>query len=219
MPVGEDSGIVTIRTRDPRSRQRSIALDGVETRTTSRDALKSSGIAEGDVHSEASIERELAEPEVEMAMRRAIRLLEYRERSVAELQRRLVDDGYPRRVAAAVTGRMAESGLVDDARFTESYVRTKRSASWGRRRIERGLADSGVDPQIATEVLERELPHHGEVTRALETIGESDTTDRRNRDKVLRKLISRGFSYPDALEALSERAARASTENRNDFES
>lgn len=210
---------VTIVTKSSASRERVIALDHVEVRTTSRDALKASAISEGDLLSEASIERALAGVEREMATRRAIKLLEYRERSTLELRDRIVADGYPRDIAREVTERMTELGLVDDDRFAELFTRTKVAARWGRTRIERGLIAAGVDPERATEVIDHLAPRSGEVERAARLIPAIDPGDRLMREKQLRRLISRGFSYPDAREAVSRRAQDDVDQSRNESES
>ncbi|MBB4013842.1 recombination regulator RecX [Niveibacterium umoris] len=86
---------------------------------------------------------------------RALRSLAQREHSRAELARKLAAHGEPDAVEA-VLDRMGELGLQSDARFAESYVRS-RAERLGGRRIQHELAQRGVDPETIDAALASEL--------------------------------------------------------------
>lgn len=151
---------------------------------------------------EAEIHVLIDEAEPDAAMNRALRLLGHRERSTAELRSRLSDDGYPRSVIDPLLSRLAGYGYLDDARFAEDYTRTKRSAGWGRRRISRGLADKGIESELADSILDAHAPDAEEIDRALASIAALDLGTQRDVARALRRLVSRGYSYETARAAI-----------------
>jgi regulatory protein len=184
------------------SRLRCVSLDGTEVRRTSVEALRVAAIREGDTITEAEINALIDGAEPDAAMNRALRLLGHRERSTAELRSRLSDDGYPHSVIDPLLSRLEDYGYLDDARFAEDYVRTKRSAGWGRRRISRGLADKGIESELAASILDAQAPDADEVDRALAAIAALDLGTQRDVARALRRLVSRGYSYETARAAI-----------------
>jgi regulatory protein len=203
----------TIALSAPRgtSRLRCVSLDGIEIRRTSVEALRLAAMDDGDNITEAEAHRLIDEAEPEAAMNRALRLLGHRERSTAELESRLSDDGYPESVIGPVLSRLADYGYLDDARFAEGYTRAKRSAGWGRPRISRGLAEKGIEPELAATTLDAHAPDTDEADRALAAIAALDLSTRRDVAKALRRLVSRGYSYETARAAV-DRAREQPTE-------
>ncbi len=192
---GDAPGIVELSSPRGRSRVRSVALDGIEVRRTSVDALRLAGVSDGDSMSRDELGRHLDESESRAAMNRALRLLGHRERSDAELGARLSEDGYPVRVIAQVLSRLSDYGYLDDARFADDYVRSKRSAGWGRRRISRGLAEKGVAEEVAAAALETSLPESDEFERACAVVSGVDVSTPAGAARALRRLVGRGFDY------------------------
>lgn len=209
MGSAEAPGSVGVSSPRGTRRVRAVSLDGFEIRRTSADALRIAGIRDGDSLAEVDVHTmiELAEPEA--AMNRALRLLGHRERSTSELASRLAEDGYPDAVIESVTTRLAGYGYLDDARFTQDYVRTKRESGWGRTRIVRALAERGVDPDISSPILDSQLPETSETDRAFEVIKTIDVTERKGFEKGLRRLVSRGYSYEVARAALQRQKTDA----------
>lgn len=198
----EAPGRVGITSPRGARRVRAVSVDEFEVRRTSADALRIAKIRDGDTLAETDVHKMIDEIEPEAAMNRALRLLAHQERSTTELTVRLSEDGYPDTVIGSVTARLADYGYLDDARFAEDYVRTKRSAWWGRRRIANGLSERGVDPDISCRTLDSHAPQAAEIDRACEAIGAVDVSDRKGSAKALRRLVSRGFSYEVARAAL-----------------
>jgi len=114
----------------------------------------------------------------------------------------LCESGYSSSVADAVVVRFCEAGIVDDRRFAESWVRSRASSGHGRSRIRRELAEKGVDEVIAQEAIGQELVDD-ELSRAREALRGRVPVDAKDRERLLRRLVSRGFEFRVALEALS----------------
>ena len=66
------------------------------------------------------------------ARERVEQLVSRRDYSAEELGTRLRRDGYPGDVVERRVCRARESGVVDDARYAASFVRSKALAGWGR---------------------------------------------------------------------------------------
>ncbi len=83
---------------------------------------------------------------------RALRLLSQREHSRAELTRKLASHGTAEEIAALLE-RLEEVDLQSDARFAESYVRS-RQARYGSRRIALDLKQRGVSDELIATALD-----------------------------------------------------------------
>lgn len=195
-----------IETAGRDSRARRIVFSGyAEPRMTSAAAVKALGLAEGDQVDVDELLALLSENEALQARERALRLVGYRERSRRELRSRLLDDGYPSDVVDPLVERFSEYAFVDDERFAASLVRARLSAGYGRRRIERDLAEKGVSPVLIVSAL-ASAECEDEISRATALIGSRPLSTRAERDKVVRRLVSRGFDVSVAYSAVKSAA-------------
>lgn len=186
----------------PNMRARLLFFDDFSpSRRTSAAVLKLLGLETGMEVELPELERELSVHEPRLARERALQLLGYRERSKAELLQRLADNGYPMPVAAAVVARFGEVELVDDRRFASAWVRSRASAGYGRRRIQRELAEKGVDASVALTAIEEELGED-ELGRARDSLRGRIPRDSKDRERLVRRLVARGFELRLALEAV-----------------
>ena len=170
-------------------------------RVVSSAALKLLGLEAGSTVEIAELEQALAEHEPRLARERALQLLGYRERSCSELRQRLLDGGYPTGVVDAVVHRFCEVELVDDRRFAAAWVRSRASAGYGRRRILHELADKGVADDVASAAVEEGLGDD-EVRRARQSLRGRQPRDNKDRERLVRRLVVRGFDLRVALEAV-----------------
>src|SRR5438067_1636733 len=74
----------------------------------------------------------------------ALRILNYRFNSEAELRRKLAAKDFDRETVDATIARLREEKWLDDARFAEAFVRTRMRKRVGRLRIRRELIAAGV---------------------------------------------------------------------------
>ena len=89
--------------------------------------------------------------------RAAMDLLSRREHGRVELSRKLRLRGAPTDLIEPALDRLAEEGLLSEARYLESFVRMRANAGYGPLRIREELAQRG----LAREVIERALRDSG----------------------------------------------------------
>lgn len=94
-------------------------------------------------------ERLLEQGEEGAARERALRYLKDRDRSRAEVERRLARYGYGSSTIARVADYLVGYGYIDDRRFAESYVRSRARSGWGSRRLAHELLKRGVEKSVA----------------------------------------------------------------------
>jgi regulatory protein len=83
----------------------------------------------------------------------ALALLAGREHGRRELARKLAARGFPAEIVAAVVAALESSGALAEARFTETFVRSRIAKGQGPQRIrgelaQRGVADADVDTAL-----------------------------------------------------------------------
>ncbi|MGH7427278.1 MAG: regulatory protein RecX [Candidatus Methylomirabilaceae bacterium] len=98
----------------------------------------------------------------------ALRLLQRRLRSRAELETGLRRRGVSRVVSIGVIGDLAREGWIDDARFARAWVRDRLALRpSGRRRLVAELISRGVSPATAEDAVASMLTPQGEEDLAL----------------------------------------------------
>ena len=83
-----------------------------------------------------------------------IQYLTYREHSHQELVKKLNNKGYDQQEIKTALDRLAQSGLLSNRRFAESYTNNRRRKGYGPQRITLELQDRGIPPEVIAEVLD-----------------------------------------------------------------
>ncbi|HEY2887587.1 MAG TPA: regulatory protein RecX [Candidatus Limnocylindrales bacterium] len=92
----------------------------------------------------------------------ALRFLEARQRSVAEVRRRLAQAGYRDDLVAGAIERLGDLGVLDDEAFTTAWVESRdRARPRGERALRRELAVKGVDRVLVDEAMAARRPEPG----------------------------------------------------------
>ncbi len=138
------------------------------------------------------------------ARERVEQLVSRRDYSADELRARLARDGYPQAVVSSRVRRACEAGVVDDARYAASFVRSKALAGWGRAKIERALSARGVSLDELGDAADELLSDDEEYGRALSLAERRVRSGRSELGSLVRFLCGRGFSP-----GVAWRAARA----------
>lgn len=195
--------IIRIENAGPGFRARRIFFDDdPEPRTTSAAVVKRLGIQADTNVVRADLERRIVTEEMPLAKERALQLLGYRERSAAELLSKLKDGGYPESVASAIVARYQEVELVDDTRFAFAWTRSRLAGGYGVRRISRELAEKGVSSDVIDAALEQAGDQTDEPELALRSLRGRAPRDRQDSQRLIRRLLGRGFSMSAALSAV-----------------
>ena len=85
----------------------------------------------------------------------AARFLEVRPRSIAEVRRRLRDNGYRDDLVESATARLVDLGMLDDAAFARAWIESRdRARPRGERALRSELQRKGVDATVIAAALE-----------------------------------------------------------------
>ena len=153
---------------------------------------------------------EVTDPTLVLAA--ALRFLEARPRSTAEVRRRLVTRGYRPDLVEGCLERLLDIGILDDEAFARTWVESRdRARPRGERALRAELRGKGIDRHVVDDVLEvrdSEQPdadaaaarrvlerHAGALARV------ADPRARRQRAYAL--LARSGFDSDTAVEAIS----------------
>jgi regulatory protein len=134
----------------------------------------------------------------------AFALLARREHSRRELTRKLDARGFPAEVVAAVVAALETSGALAEARFTETFIRSRVAKGQGPQRIRSELAQRGVaDADVETALGDADADWLA-AARAVrrKRFGADPPSDFRERARQARFLEYRGFSREQIRAAL-----------------
>jgi regulatory protein len=136
--------------------------------------------------------------------RTALGLLARREHSRRELTRKLGARGFPDAVVGSVLDDLEQSGALADARFTDTFVRSRVAKGQGPQRIRSELAQRGIGDAAADEVLRGAEVDWLETIRAVrrKRFGFEVPRDYAERAKQARFLQYRGFDSEQIRAAL-----------------
>ncbi len=206
--------VTDIKKRPAGTRRRVVVIEGDDWRATSADVIAEIGLRTGHDGPLDDLAAAIDEAEPALARAKALRLLNYRERSVAELVTRLAQDGYPDAVARSVARDLESSGLVDDERFAHALARQLLEIrGFGRRRALSDLAAKGVDEEIAVRAVDDLVTASDDVRRAEEMAVKLAPRLGGNVDRIASKLVRKGFPTGVAL-----RAARDAVDAMEDLD-
>ncbi|MDO5067397.1 MAG: regulatory protein RecX [Propionibacteriaceae bacterium] len=137
--------------------------------------------------------------DLEFARRIALRMIETRSRSEAELREKLAAKAVPPELIDELMSRFTEVGLIDDEAYARALVRTRGEVNrHGYSRIRRELQQRGVDADLAEAAL-AELEPEQELSNAMAFATRRMRTLRGLEPHVIRRrlhgaLARRGFN-------------------------
>jgi regulatory protein len=183
-----------------------VEIDDARFGAVPRELVSAEGLKVGRELDAALQDRLGAAADIEAAYRTGLRALELRSYARGDLARRLIRKGHPRSAVDAALERVSELGLLDDAAFAQSYVRTRAARGRGPSRLTRDLLSMGVERALIDRALAAEWPEGSDRTavplalarkRASQLGGLPRQTKRR---RVVAYLARRGFSGRDITE-------------------
>ena len=151
----------------------------------------------------------------------ALRFLESRARSTAEVRRRLVTHGYRPDLVEGCIERLTELGMLDDDAFARAWVESRdRARPRGERALRAELRQKGVDRPIVDDVLagSRRSRSDDPIARGRRGRGppapEQERVARSSGSRILRArrqrayaLLARNGFDPDVAAAVAQRPA------------
>lgn len=163
-----------------------------------RQAIANYSPGEGKLFLDAAEEERLAPIKA-----KAVRLINHRARSTAELRQRLLDAEFEPEGVEEVIDRCTASGMLDDAQFAQEWVRQreknqKKSVAVLRRELQRkGIAPALIDDALAQVDEESQEQILEELVTKKAASVKTRPADRKEYDKALRRVVGvaarRGF--------------------------
>ena len=137
---------------------------------------------------------------VASARAQAIRLLARRDHSRKELRTKLRARGHASTAIEDALDSLNASGLQSDRRFAEGYVHSALKRGHGERKIRAGLAERGIESNLATEFLAIDEEDWQRLAAAalVKRFGEEPAQGIAERHRRFRFLAGRGFALATA---------------------
>lgn len=181
-----------------------IQLDGACDVVLYQKELKHFQLEEGASLSKSEYDRLLQEVLLPRAKSRILYLLDRQDRTTANLLEKLVDGGYPLKIAEEAVSYAQQMHYVDDERFARQYVSgRKERKSFRSLRME--LLRHGIDRELTEQVLEEayDTDENALMARLMEKKRyDPETAGPKEKQKMFRYLAYRGFSSQEIAEAL-----------------
>ncbi len=138
----------------------------------------------------------------------AIIYLSYRDRSIAEMNQRLSQKGYPAEVIEKVIHNLEEVDLLNEERFAFSFSRYKvEDKSWGPEKLRFELRVKGIDKELSEEVINRTYEKYSQndlIQKLMsKRIKNRQNVNRAEMKKHIDFLMRRGFRWDAIREAIS----------------
>jgi regulatory protein len=140
--------------------------------------------------------------EEDKAYMRALDLLARRPRSKWEMEQYLKRKDYDNSVITKLLNRLSNGELLDDKKFAESWVLSRRLLkNMSKRRLLQELQQKKISEQIISEVLEADETDELDVLK--EIIQKKQTQTRyQDKQKLIAYLLRQGFSFSDVKSVL-----------------
>lgn len=142
-------------------------------------------------------------------MEYAGRLLARREYSVGELRRKLARRWPGSDEIEPAIERLLEDGLLSDRRFAEAFARSRVARFQGPRKIRAELAGRSVSETDIEAALQEVGGSWTDLASEWLARQGGDTSDYDGRARYYRRLLNRGFTHDQAMNALSGRGAES----------
>lgn len=134
-----------------------------------------------------------------------VRLLGRREHSALELKQKLRQRGFTSDVIEQALSKAQEHGWQSDRRYTEVWLRQAVMSGNGWLKIKAKAASKGIDEDLLNSVAAAESPPWQELCfeRLCKKFGEQPPQTPKERDKIMRHLLNRGFRFDEIKAALA----------------
>ncbi|WP_108652332.1 regulatory protein RecX [Dongshaea marina] len=143
---------------------------------------------------------------LKQAIAASLNLLSYREHCRQELKLKLAQRGFCAEIASSAIEYCITQGWLDEARYTECWIRSRAAKGFGPSRIRSELGAKGIDRalveeqlnlsecdwfELAVKACHKKLSHQ-----------ETGSLSREQKLKLTRFLVGRGFSLEQARAAI-----------------
>jgi len=133
------------------------------------------------------------------------RFCAWQERCENDVRRKLASFSLSDAQQDAIVKLLKENRFLDDERYVESFVRSKVKASWGRQKIVSALRAKRI-PSALIEQYCAQIPaadYQEQLRSAIEKWQRQHPNVERAREKLIRHLLSKGYSIGEVLKELA----------------
>ncbi len=173
----------------------------------------------GQTLSEEKIAQLRAEDEYEYAYQQALKTLNYRARSQAEIRQNLKEHEISEETIDKVLERLAQIGVVDDSRFATTWIENRNEfRPRGRRALAMELKQRGVDPntiELSLQSIDEEALAYQAALKQARKLRDLDAQN--FRQKMFAFLARRGFPYEISAPLTARVWAELNDEPTNEF--
>ena len=146
----------------------------------------------------------LEEVLIPRAKKRALHLLEKMDRTESDIRVKLKNNGYPDDAIDAAIEYVESYNYINDERYAHTYVRNYCN-SRSRKRIMQDLYRKGINKELINDAIDKEynVDEEALIRMYMNKKGySSDNVSVKDRDKMFRFLISKGFQYDDVQQLI-----------------
>ncbi|QKS70609.1 recombination regulator RecX [Paenalkalicoccus suaedae] len=177
--------------------------------SVSEDLLIKEELVKGKELSKEDINRLKGQDEIDKVYQKALGYLAFRMRSEKELRQYIKDQEMPADIIDSMVEKLIALDFLQDERFAEAFVRTKRDQSTKgplviRQELkQKGIADNVIEAAMA------QYPREEQLDNAITLVEKKQNSygresQRSKEQKLMQFLIQRGFDHTLAAEALRE---------------
>lgn len=148
--------------------------------------------------SDEDIARLQQQDALEVAYQRGLQILSYRPRSIAEVRRKLSEQGFEPTIVDATIQRMEQNGSLGDEQFARDWVENRSTFRPRSRRLlalelrQKGVAEEAIQQALSETQDEDSLAYQSALRYARKLAGKDWETFRK---RLGAYLMRRGFSY------------------------
>lgn len=197
--------ISKIEVQKKNKKRSSIFINGEFKFGLTTEIIVKYGLKEGDEITDEVIKNLLLAEEKEYLKQRAYRLLRYRNRSIAEMKDRLTKLGYEPDIVEMVITELKEEGILDDQKFVKGFASEYTELKpKGNIFILRELRKKKVAQSLIEEII-KERDEKSIIKNMLQKkFPNYDKNDLKQKAKIIRYFLSRGFTIRAVYEVLGE---------------
>lgn len=132
-------------------------------------------------------------------------MLARRDYATEEAATKLARYGYRTQEINTVIARAQEARFLNDDRFARTFIEERKRRGWGRRKIELELSRRGIRLDDIPDYPDAFFDPDEDAQRAFDALARCAIPRERAFDKLMRKLMQKGFSYSVARDAVTRR--------------
>lgn len=190
-----------------KAKKSKVRLQGGEDLCLYTKEVNRLGLKAGEELSDVAYEDILTMILIPRAKKRAMHLLEKQDRTRKNLSDKLRESGYPMRAVEEAVSYVESYHYIDDDRYARNYIRYHQEGK-SRRRIYEDLYKKGIAKEVIEQAIEEEYSasEEDQIIALLEKKHfDISTADMKEKSRIYRFLLGRGFSYQTIDRILSKR--------------